>query len=614
MGIGAGLIALTLFGAEGPTAPAMPGQPAVEPVAFQVRVLTFDGLDWRTQAYSRLKPVARPGLATVWTAEKGVSEMLTGMATSSSSAIACSTPGGSAVSQRSDVHYVAHLQRCANGPVDHATQVAFVPEIGRLSESFQAMVTGRKIDQGFLAHVRLEDDHIQTIHVVPLKEKIARASGTGTPRKTAFTGASMGMKALGAVIQAVAQDDDGDDDHESNALVAQVQVPEVSSTHVEGEWLIPSDGMLLISLGVATCADRDGKAVVRERVAVIETAAPEASEPPSPFAEPLKVGFASVPDTQPQPPMPSRTLPQPVDADGKLVELPPLPEAYASTDLDRIKPDPNQPSPQMVANGSVDTEVARTGLDVAAPAHPLMPATKPAECTHSAATQALAALFERIGVELETDAKACPADASKPPKAMDRSSGSPVSADLIAFCADLSELMSRHGVTHEMMARGRAPMACCTEDDDEEDDDDECDCCDEADGDAKVKQASVEMPREMIIERRIETEMPHEVQIGRKVVKLDGPATKALGARLDHLKAGFGFSVKDASGMCVLDMDADMTGAFKNPGQSETLRIPLGGKLMLEVKATVVPSAAPPAMAPAAPSPEKATKEIGAFW
>ena len=52
----------------------------------------------------------------------------------------------------------------------------------------------------------------------------------------------------------------------------QVQIPEVSHAKVDGEWLIPRDGILLVSLGVDTVADDRGKAVVRERIAVLEVA------------------------------------------------------------------------------------------------------------------------------------------------------------------------------------------------------------------------------------------------------------------------------------------------------------------------------------------------------
>ena len=56
-----------------------------------------------------------------------------------------------------------------------------------------------------------------------------------------------------------------------------VEVPEIGSQEIAGEWLIPNDGILLVSFGPHTVADSQGKAVVRERLAIVE--AVESTEP-----------------------------------------------------------------------------------------------------------------------------------------------------------------------------------------------------------------------------------------------------------------------------------------------------------------------------------------------
>jgi len=58
---------------------------------------------------------------------------------------------------------------------------------------------------------------------------------------------------------------------DSERKETQVPVPEVIGTRVEGEWLIPNGKYLLVSLGVYTVADGEGKAVVRDRLIMIET-------------------------------------------------------------------------------------------------------------------------------------------------------------------------------------------------------------------------------------------------------------------------------------------------------------------------------------------------------
>jgi hypothetical protein len=72
--------------------------------------------------------------------------------------------------------------------------------------------------------------------------------------------------------------------------------------------------------------------------------------------------------------VPGRSMPEAIDPNGNLVDLPPLPEALASADLDRIKPEPNQPSPHAPIQSapSTDPALARTSFD-AAPTAPNAP-------------------------------------------------------------------------------------------------------------------------------------------------------------------------------------------------------------------------------------------------
>jgi hypothetical protein len=51
--------------------------------------------------------------------------------------------------------------------------------------------------------------------------------------------------------------------------------------------------------------------------------------------------------------------------------------------------------------------------------------------------------------------------------------------------------------------------------------------------------------------------------------------------------------VKDEKGTYVLDASASMAGALLNPGKPQTIHLPLGGPLSLEIKATVVPNPVP---------------------
>ena len=137
----------------------------------------------------------------------------------------------------------------------------------------------------------------------------------------------------------------------SPARSAQMQIPEIGHAEIAGEWLIPRDEYLVVAFGPHTVADKDGKAVVRERLALVsaeETVLPAASTGPD--TPELTRSLPRVAVTPPPrlaiPALPSRSLPQGVHADGTPAELPPLPddEKDVSPSDDSSEP---RPSPQM---------------------------------------------------------------------------------------------------------------------------------------------------------------------------------------------------------------------------------------------------------------------------
>ena len=59
----------------------------------------------------------------------------------------------------------------------------------------------------------------------------------------------------------------GNDDDVQKVVL---DVPEIDTQEILGEWLIPRGEALLVSFGAHTVADKDGMAVVKERLAIIE--------------------------------------------------------------------------------------------------------------------------------------------------------------------------------------------------------------------------------------------------------------------------------------------------------------------------------------------------------
>jgi hypothetical protein len=304
MGIAAGLLALSLLGADG-----APG-PESRPITYQVRVLEMDGLDWRKPVLGQFQPVTRQGSATVWTAPHEVVKPLF-EAAGRVIAVPRVTAMPLAVahfSRHTNVQYVSHLVRHADGPKDHATAVAYEPKVDGVREGFTATLVGRKLDQGILTRLVFEENRFVAMHSVSLDEMVANEADKGARGKT--------------------------------PLSVTVQVPETTQSEVAGEWLIPGDGALVVSLGAYTAADASGKAVVRERLAIVE-ARPLADDElfrtrfstapapiaPSPLRPAVGPGF---PMPMPIPATPSHSLPEGLAADGSPVPLPPLPDEHVT--------------------------------------------------------------------------------------------------------------------------------------------------------------------------------------------------------------------------------------------------------------------------------------------
>ncbi len=330
-----GVLALALLGVDRPA--KMP--PPV--IKYEFQVLDMSGVEWREGVFSALQPVARQGTATIWTTTDAVAATLV---KGSDHVIAapklCSLseqPGHFAA--RDIRGLVTNLTRRADGPINHASRVVYTPETERLPNGFSATISGRKLDQGVLVKVALDDTRITAVHSVYLTEyQEPKDAGTNP-------------------------------DHRWEQLRAKLEVPEMTHNEVTGEWLIPRNGVLLVSLGAHSVAGPDGKAVVRERLVLAKAEPLGGSVPPMEqiLAQPV-VAPAPIAPPMPPPPLPGRALPQATDAQGQPVDLPPLPpEAPAPT----TRPDSDEPvaTPQ-TKQPTVSTPKADETGDESKPANP----------------------------------------------------------------------------------------------------------------------------------------------------------------------------------------------------------------------------------------------------
>ena len=157
MGMSLGWIAVALAGlAAEPKA----GSENV-PIQYTVRFVETEGMGWREAVFSRLTPVTRQGAATVWTAPEHVKERILQQALGQNpTARIMQTPmikawNGAPVhfSIRSDRRLVTRVSWDGNDrPTEGKPESVRTGPVGTM--------TGRKMDQGVLVQLVLEDTEV----------------------------------------------------------------------------------------------------------------------------------------------------------------------------------------------------------------------------------------------------------------------------------------------------------------------------------------------------------------------------------------------------------------------------------------------------------------------
>lgn len=341
----AGLLAAAWLSAAG-SGPAAGG-----PIQTEVRIVEMKGLDWRSASQTKLDLVTTQGGATIWTCSREVAETILKGADLVIQAPKITSDAGSVGVIRTDKrrHFVAHVAPVAGSPPGQATAIGFKPEIRSLPDSMNCTISGRGLDQGALLNVAIDDCQVIAMHSVSCPEAIASKTTGGA-----------------ATIRATCQ------------------VPEVANCHVAGEWLVPTDGALVISLGAHTVKSGPlGLATVRERLALIRCKGLTGPRPADTASRTViskpghsialrfdpsvgKVVFADQgavvgpPAPTPRvvlPALPSRALPAGTDAHGNAV-MPAVPEDEAIEPVSEEELAETRPSPQGKKNAVEPTHRA----------------------------------------------------------------------------------------------------------------------------------------------------------------------------------------------------------------------------------------------------------------
>ena len=528
MGMTASLVALALWGAD-------PVPPAVEPgemITCEVEVMTIEGLAWRAKCYPMLKPAARQGTATIWTADRALKAILEKESvgkTFKAPKVTSAPLAVATVNSDETQDYIRHVQRVSDGPINGSTELSFVPELGTIRQGFSATYSGQRLDQGVMARVKFAEAHVGALHTFPLFEQIVATKPT-----TAGTAP------------------------QPTNLQTTVQIPEVFLSEIQGQWLVPNDGILLISAGVNTVANAEGKAVVHERLAILDFGGPtepacnaqSAMLPACRVDGNTAVAMENAANLS-MPRVPDRSFPEARDKDGNVYELPPLPEAYASNDLNQISPGSPLASAQslpinQLARGVADPALARTSLEAIPDGEIQAWPTEPCPTGLAAVVES----FLRTGMP----SAACPALEPTPSPAL-----APVVADVKAcddpaftaegcpFSAAVVESFLRMG-TPNPTCPALAPVAT------------DAKACDD----------------------------PACTAEGCPFAAQGCDETKAKVPAVAPSQVTMGVSVQNSTGTNILDYKGKLSTVFQKPGTPEVQYIPLSNGLSLQIQAKVV--------------------------
>lgn len=446
MGMTQGWLALALM-ATGAAA-ASPEKPQPE-ITYTFRMAEARGLAWREPA-GGLRPVVQHSAVSVWTAPadfvETLSERASGVVTSEAEI-------------KGSAHVPAHLTTRKNQAF--VTKVSWRGEgkepkrvVENVREGMVATVVGRKLDQGVLAQLVIEDTDIRSVHTIeqPAPRRVSKTARTETKPRSGRIAAGASCEVMVTASMEPSSEAESDikiTEHREEyhlgslpskaavvahradasgaccnakstaakpkvdaqaartawepAETARIQIPEIGRAQAAGEWLIPEDGVLIVGFGPHTVADAEGRAVVRERLAIItaevvdddaaevaddepadqvqveDAGEPEpphhspATDEPDPAAPRFEPALPVPPRTATAiPALPSRTLPQGIHSDGRPAPLPPLPEEEEAElpapapekDEDKPLPSPQSqrkpiPPPEPIAPASAsDSESA----------------------------------------------------------------------------------------------------------------------------------------------------------------------------------------------------------------------------------------------------------------
>jgi hypothetical protein len=252
----------------GPKVAVRPDAPLV---AFEIREIQLGNPDWRGKFMPKLEEIARQEAVTVWAVdEPAFKELLESCQTDARANVVSApqmvVPVGQAARMTNEetVRYVASVKRHADGTPGQASKVAFEPHVGEIHSGLRVNVLSSRIKGPVLfARVVIDENRLVKMHTTQYSEAILNKveieshPGKGMLHDRLHRNIGIGRQMISA----------------------QIQVPEVETRRAEGEWLIPSSGALIVSMGPRSRSTGLGTAFQEQLIAI--TARPVAAADPS---------------------------------------------------------------------------------------------------------------------------------------------------------------------------------------------------------------------------------------------------------------------------------------------------------------------------------------------
>ena len=207
--------------------------------SYDVRLIHMPAATWRSRVYANCTRLDRQGISTVWALDKQTVTDLE-LCLTSMHADLVSSPRITALDRDSAV-------------ISMKTPKQYVGEIDRV--------------------VKTRDGKVEAVAFRPVVETIDDAVSIkcGIDRSTPIPTLSIDLSSswIGALNVAATVETYENSKYGKGLIAAQMQLPQIVEAKVRGDFKVPDDCQLLISLGTCSLIDKQGKAIVIERLALI---------------------------------------------------------------------------------------------------------------------------------------------------------------------------------------------------------------------------------------------------------------------------------------------------------------------------------------------------------